>query len=83
MTEKDIFLSDISRLHTTELGAVRIMKNLGITEEPVLFCKGIILRDDCNIFRQGKNWYCETDDIIITINAHSFTIITAHKTRRT
>ncbi|MCM1040463.1 MAG: DUF3781 domain-containing protein [Ruminococcus sp.] len=32
----------------------------------------------CNIYRQGKNWYCEVEGIKITVNAHSYTIITAH-----
>ncbi|WP_288834306.1 DUF3781 domain-containing protein, partial [uncultured Catenibacterium sp.] len=26
----------------------------------------------------GKNWYCEIENIIITINSYSYTIITAH-----
>ncbi|HRF36049.1 MAG TPA: DUF3781 domain-containing protein, partial [Clostridia bacterium] len=29
--------------------------------------------------RQGKNWYATIDNVKITINAHSYTIITAHK----
>lgn len=31
------------------------------------------------IYKQGKNWYCEIDDIKITINSYRYTIITAHK----
>ena len=31
------------------------------------------------IIRKGKNWYVSIDDIIITVNAYSYTIITAHK----
>ena len=31
------------------------------------------------IFRQGKNWYIKTDACTITVNAHSYTVITAHK----
>ncbi|MDE5910121.1 MAG: DUF3781 domain-containing protein [Lachnospiraceae bacterium] len=27
----------------------------------------------------GKNWYCEVDGIKITVNAHSYTIITAYR----
>lgn len=74
-------LENISRLHTTELGAVRIKKNLGITAEPVQFCKNLILSGDCIIRRQGKNFYCEKDGITVTVNARCFTIITAHKGR--
>ena len=37
-----------------------------------------ILDKNCNIYKQGKNWYCEIDNIKITINSYSYTIITAH-----
>lgn len=30
------------------------------------------------IYKQGKNWYCEVDNIKITINSYSYIIITAH-----
>ncbi|MCM1104662.1 MAG: DUF3781 domain-containing protein [Clostridium sp.] len=42
------------------------------------YCKNKILDKGCNIYRQGKNWYCETDNIRITVNSYSHTIITAH-----
>ncbi len=29
--------------------------------------------------RKGKNWYVDADNCVITVNAYSFTIITAHK----
>ncbi|MDR1592225.1 MAG: DUF3781 domain-containing protein, partial [Prevotellaceae bacterium] len=28
------------------------------------------------------NWYVSVDNCVITVNAHSYTIITAHKTKR-
>ncbi|MBQ6478764.1 MAG: DUF3781 domain-containing protein [Erysipelotrichaceae bacterium] len=34
---------------------------------------------DCHIYRDGKNFYCEYEDIRITVNASSYTIITAHR----
>ena len=37
-----------------------------------------ILDNNCDIYKQGKNWYCEIDNIKITINSYSYTIITAH-----
>ena len=37
-----------------------------------------ILDKNCNIYKQGKNWYCKIDNIKITINSYSYTIITAH-----
>ncbi|MCM1350844.1 MAG: DUF3781 domain-containing protein [Prevotella sp.] len=64
------------------MGIDRIKKNLKIESENVVeYCKQKILDNTCNIYRQGKNWYCEIENIKITINAHSYTIITAHKIR--
>ena len=33
---------------------------------------------DTITYKKGKNYYCETDNLIITINSYSYTIITAH-----
>ena len=35
--------------------------------------------DKNSIIRKGKNWYVSIDDIIITVNAYSYTIVTTHK----
>lgn len=76
---KDILLSSIDKIHTTEMGADRIKKNLKLnTNDVVKFCKNKILDKNCNIYKQDKNWYCEIDNIKITINSYSYTIITAH-----
>ena len=79
MESKEILLSSIDKLHTTEIGIDRIKRNLKInTENVVKYCKEKILDNNCNIYKQGKNWYCEVDNIIITVNSYSYTIITAH-----
>lgn len=44
-------LQNLEKLHTTELGVVRIKQNLGL----------------------------KTDGCTITVNAYSYTVITAHK----
>lgn len=76
---KDILLSNIDKIHTTEMGIDRIKKNLKLnTNDVVEFCKNKILDKNCNIYKQGKNWYCEIDNIKITINSYSYMIITAH-----
>lgn len=75
-----MLLKNIDKIHTTEMGVERIRKNLGIeTNDVVAYCKNKILSSDCCIVKQGKNWYCKIDRIIITINSYSYTIITAHK----
>ena len=72
-------MENINKIHTTELGKVRIKKNLELeTEDVVKWCKNKVKNAD-NIIRKGKNWYVYKGDVIITINANSYTIITAHK----
>ncbi len=51
-------------------------------DDVVEYCKNKVLDKNCNIYKQGKNWYCEIDNIKITINSYSYTIITAHKLKR-
>ena len=76
---KEILLSNIGKIHTTKMGIDRIKKNLKLdTNDVVNYCKNKVLDKDCNIYEQGKNWYCEIDNIKITINSYSYTIITAH-----
>ena len=77
--DKDVFLSNIDKIHTTEMGGARIKKNLKLdTDDVVEYCKSRILNENCAIYKQGKNWYCEIDNMRITINSYSYTIITAH-----
>ena len=79
MEDKQILLDNINKVHTTEMGINRIIKNLKLnTNDAVEYCKNKVLDKNCNIYKQGKNWYCEIENIIITINSYSYTIITAH-----
>ncbi|WP_407423952.1 DUF3781 domain-containing protein [Methanobrevibacter sp.] len=79
MQDKDILIENIDKVHTTEMGIGRISKNLGISGDIVEICKGKILKKESLVERKGKNYYVDIDDAIITVNASSFTIITAHK----
>ena len=77
--DKDILLANIHKVHTTKMGVDRIKKNLKINNNDVVkYCKEKVLDNRCNIYKKGKNFYCEIDNIIITINSYSYTIITAH-----
>ena len=71
-------LNNIDKIHTTELGIIRIKRNLNIDTNVIEYCKNKILDKNSNIYIKGKNYYCEIDNIIITINSYSYTIITAH-----
>ena len=79
MNKEILLLSNIGKIHTTKKGIDRIKRNLKLdTNDVVNYCKNKVLDKDCNIYKQGKNWYCEIDNIKITINSYSYTIITAH-----
>lgn len=71
-------IKNVYKLHTTKLGIVRIKKNINIDGDVVLYCKNKITNNKCNIYKKGKNWYCEIDNIKITVNSYSYTIITVH-----
>jgi len=72
---------NIAKIHTTELGILRIRRNLKLTTEDVVsWCKQKTLQAD-EVVRRGKNWYIYVDDVVITVNARSYTIITAHERR--
>ncbi len=74
-------LQNLEKLHTTELGVVRIKRNLELeTDDVISWCKEKIrTAEEKLITRKGKNWYIKTDGCTITVNAHSYTVITAHK----
>lgn len=76
-------LENIEKLHTTELGIERIIRNLSLGKEThvVEWCKEKIKEPNAVIFAKGKNWYIKNEDSLITVNAHSYTIITAHKAK--
>ena len=76
---KNALIENIDRLHTTELGAERIRRNLGLTEDPVEWCRSKIMDENAIIDLRGKNWYVSIDGCVITVNAGSYTIITAHR----
>lgn len=76
---KEDLLNNIDKIHTTKLGIERIKKNLKLEiSDIVLYCQNKILDKNCHIYQKGKNWYCEIDNIILTINIYSYTVITAH-----
>ena len=76
--ENELVLN-IDKVHTTELGAYRIKKNLKLEiEDVVKYCKNKIQDGTSYIYKEGKNWYCISGNVKITINSYSYTIITAH-----
>lgn len=79
---KEILLSNIDKIHTTSMGIDRIRNNLTLSHDScdiVKYCTDKILNENCKIEKIGKNFYCEIENIRITINSRSYTIITAHR----
>lgn len=73
-------IENLDRLHTTEMGAERVKRNLQIDVGDVAqWCRGEILNHNAKMERRGKNWYIMVNGRRITVNANSYTIITAHK----
>ena len=64
MNEKEILINNINKIHTTHLGLDRIKKNLKLDNYDIIeYIKNIIKNKDTIIYKKGKNYYCETDNI--------------------
>ena len=71
----------IDKIHTTPMGGERINKNLNLqTDDVVSWCKAAISAADFSVL-PNKNWYVYKDDFVITVNAKSHTVITAHRAK--
>ena len=76
-------LDNLDKVHTTERGVDRIKRNIGVdVEDIVKYCIDKIKQENAVIEREGKNYYVTVAGIIITVNASSYTIITAHKEKK-
>ena len=80
MIHKNGLLANLAKLKTTDLGKIRIKRNLDLdVDDVVAWCRKKISSDEAQIIKQGKNWYISVDAVRICVNASSYTIITAHK----
>lgn len=53
---KEELLSNLDKIHTTEMGIDRIKKNLSLdTGDVVEWCKKKVLAEGCTIYKRGKN----------------------------
>ena len=70
----------LENLHTTTMGEERIRHNVSPNMEDVIaWCRARITAPDAVIERRGKNYYITSGGCILTVNARSYTVITAHK----
>ena len=75
-------LKNLDKLRTTELGIMRIRKNLNLEAGDVVGWCGRKITEADRIIKKGKNWYIYYGGSVLTVNARSYTIITAHKIDR-
>ena len=73
--------NSVQSLHAAGLGALRIKRNLNLeTDDVVAGPRAVVaatLPD--SVIQRGKNYYIYGSDFVLTTNAHSNTVITAHK----
>lgn len=73
-------LNNLDQLHHAVTSSVTNDKFLFMRTAPSsVVCRTKISSDNAVITRKGKNWYAAVEDCIITVNAYSYTLITAHK----
>lgn len=76
-------LDNIDKVHTTDMGVDRIKRNIEVDVEDIVeYCVEKINQENAIIEIKGKNYYVTVDGIVITVNASSYTIITAHKVKK-
>ena len=64
------------------MGIDRVCRNVGLDQDTdvIVWAQQLIENAPSDsITRRGKNWYIIYNDILLTVNAHSYTLITAHK----
>lgn len=77
-----ILLQNSDKLHTTDLGIGRIRRNLQLDVTDIVdWCRKKINDPKSKITQRGKNWYITLENCEITVNARSYTIITAHRNK--
>ena len=79
MLHDNSLTQNIGKIHTTQMGEERIKRYLSLhIDDVVSWCKEFVAEADI-ITGHGKNWYAYGKGLALTINARSFTVITAHK----
>ena len=73
----------LENLHTTIMGEERIRRNAAPDEDDVIaWCRERITAPDAVIERRGKNFYITSGGCTLTVNAGSYTVITAHRSKK-
>lgn len=67
------------KLHTTQMGVERMRRSLNLQTDDVVAWWKEAVKHAGLVIQKGKNCYVHSGGVVITINAHSHTVITAHK----
>lgn len=82
MTEPELDVL-LENLHTTTRGAERIRRNVSPNAEDIIaWCRERITAPDAVIERRGKNFYITSGGCTLTVNVGSYTVITAHRSKK-
>ena len=78
-----ILIENIDKIHTTPMGVDRIKRNLLLDDsiDVIEMAKSIVRNKNANIIKTGKNFYVRLEDVVLTINSYSYTIITAKRAK--
>ena len=80
MEYKEILINNINKIHTTELGHLRIFKATNLKEnEDILWIKECIYDNNSLINKRGKNYYVINNNYEIYINSYNYSVITVKK----
>lgn len=65
------------------MGVDRIKRNLLLDDsiDVIEMAKSIVRNKNANIIKTGKNFYVRLEDVVLTINSYSYTIITAKRAK--
>ena len=55
MSDWELLIDNIDKIHTTKMGIDRIKRNLKLnTDDVVGYCESLIMNKNCHIYRQAK-----------------------------
>ncbi len=79
---REILLKNLPKLRVTAAGRERVKRNMYLKTDMIVdWCRRKLNREETVVTKKGKNYYAVAAGCTITINANSYTIITAHPHR--
>lgn len=74
-----VTINNLDKIHTTTIEINIIIKNLKLDDFDIInFCKKLLKEKNCKMSKHSNNWYCKTNNTILTINSNSYSMIQVH-----